>query len=157
MTKNPRQDRQYRMRETAKPGLRARKWPYFPGQTMMLVGALGILAGTALPWAVVLGQYLWASPLALTWTLWAGMMALAASVARWRLLVLVSSAVGGCTAVVFAVWQTARIVQSCLSVHCLPGPGVVLLLAGGLATLYEGARMAVRRGQARATIESGRG
>ena len=128
---------------TTKLGAReAKKWPYLPGQTMLLVGALAILAGTALPWAIVLGQSLWGSPLAITWTLWAGLMALAASAVRWRSVVLISAVAGGGTAVFFAVWQTARILDRCpLSLDCIPGPGLGLLLAGGGAALYQSARL----------------
>jgi hypothetical protein len=60
-----------------------------------------------------------------------------------RVLVLFSAAAGGGTAVFFAFWQTARIIDRCpLSLDCVPGPGVgVLLVAGGVA-LYQVARLA---------------
>ena len=118
------------------------KCPYVPGQRTILLGALAILVGTALPWAVILGQLLWGSPLAITWTLSAGLMTLAGSAVRWRPIVLVSAALGGGTAVFFAVWQTVRILDRCLSLDCLPGPGLGLLLGGGGVAFYEAARLA---------------
>ena len=123
-----------------------RKWPYLHGQGILLVAGLGIIVGTALPWAVVLGQSLWGSPLAIMWSFWAGLMTLAGSAVRWRLLAVVSAVAGGGTAVAFAVWQTARILDRCpLSLDCVPGPGLGALLAGGGASLYWTATFLKRR------------
>ena len=103
--------------------------------------------GSVLPWAFILGELLWASPLALMWSFWAGLVTVAAAVARWRWVVLLSALFGGGTAVYFSIWQTSRILGVCgLSLDCLPGPGVGLLLAGGLAALYGAARL-VRAGE----------
>ncbi len=122
------------------------KWPYLPAQQVALVAGLVIIAGTALPWAVVLGQSLWGSPLAIMWSFWAGLITLAGSAVRWRVLAFLSATAGGVTAIVFAVWQTARIVDRCpLSLDCVPGPGLGLLLAGGGAALWWSARLVVRR------------
>lgn len=108
----------------------------------MLVGAIAIFLGTALPWGLVLGNALWGSSAALTWTLAAGSATLGGSIVPSRLLALLSGAFGGAVAVVFAVWQTARILDRCpLSFDCLPGPGLGLLLAGGVAALYPCARI----------------
>lgn len=107
----------------------------------MLLAAVGIFAGTALPWALVLGQSLWGSGQALTWTISAGFAVLAGSMVPLERLALGSAAFGGGVAVFLAVWQTARIVDRCpLSLDCLPGPGLGFLLAGGLAALYQAAR-----------------
>ncbi len=123
------------------------KWPYLPAQQVVLVAGLVIIAGTALPWAVVLGQSLWGSPLAIMWSFWAGLITLAGSAVRWRVLAFVSATAGGVTAIVFAVWQTARIVDRCpLSLDCVPGPGLGFLLAGGGAALWWSARLFRRRG-----------
>jgi hypothetical protein len=90
----------------------------------------------------VLGQFLWGSPLAIMWSFWAGLITIAGSVVRWRTLALVSVAAGGGTAVAFAIWQTARILDRCpLSLDCTPGPGLGLLLAGGGTALYWGAKL----------------
>jgi hypothetical protein len=122
------------MREKSK---RAR-WPYFPGQGMLLLAAIAIFVGTALPWAVVLGEALWGSPQALTWTLSAGFAALAGSMVPLRSLALGSAAFAGGLAVGLAVWQTVRILERCpLSLDCLPGPGLGFLLAGGVAAAYQ--------------------
>lgn len=103
----------------------------------MLLAALAILVGTALPWAVIVGNPVWGSPLALTSTLWAGLMTLAGAAVRWKPVVVVSALAGGGTAVFFALWQTVRIVAVCLSLQCLPGPGLGLLLIGGGAAAYQ--------------------
>lgn len=118
------------------------KWPYHAGQRAMLVAALAILGGTALPWAVIVGHPVWGSPLALTATLWAGLMTLAGAAVRWKPVVVASLAAGGATAVFLAVWQTARLVALCLSFQCLPGPGLGLLLIGGGAAVYQAVELA---------------
>ena len=121
---------------------RRSRWPYFGGQGKLLLAAIAMLVGSVLPWAFILGQLLWASPLALMWSFWAGLATVAAAVARWRWLVVISAFAGGTTAVVFSAWQTARIVDVCaFSLECMPGPGVGLLLAGGLGALYRAARL----------------
>ena len=125
---------------------RERRWPYFVAQGRLALAAITILVGRALPWAVILGELLWASPLALMWSFWGGLVTLGAAVARWRWIVVLSALFGGGTAVYFSIWQTSRIVDVCgLSLDCLPGPGVGLLLAGGLAAL-SGVALVVRAG-----------
>ena len=115
-----------------------RRWPYYPGQLQLLLAGGALLFGSALPWAYVLGNLLSAAPLALMWTVWAGIVTVAAAVAPWRSAVLFSAFAGGATAVAFALWQTGRIVNVCsLSFDCLPGPGIGFLLAGGLAALHS--------------------
>ena len=121
---------------------RKRQWPYFPGQAGLLLPAIGMLLGSALPWAYILGRLLSASPSALMWTAWAGLATLAAAIAPWRAVAAFSALAGGATAVGFAVWQTGRIADRCgLSLDCLPGPGVGLLLIAGLAAVYRAVRM----------------
>jgi hypothetical protein len=116
-----------------------KRWPYLgPPQRALLFAAAGVFLGAALPWALVLEKWLWGSPLAISWVLWAGLMTIVAAWVRWRAIVVVSALSGGGTAVGFAVWQTVRIFEVCpLSLHCLPGPGLGVLLAAGAAALYQ--------------------
>ena len=127
-----------------------RRWPYHGApQRALLFAAAGVFLGAALPWALILGRWLWASPLAISWVLWAGLMTIVAAWVPWRPVVVLSALVGGGTAVGFAVWQTARIFDACpLSLECLPGPGVGVLLAAGAAALYQAVQLL--RGGARA-------
>jgi hypothetical protein len=128
-------------RPSSSGGRERRRWPYFPGQGVMLLAAVGMFLGTALPWALVLGEAFWGSSQALTWTISAGFATLAASMVPARTLALSSAAFGGGVATFLAIWQTARILDRCpLSLDCVPGPGLGLLLVGGLAALYQVAR-----------------
>ncbi len=128
------------------PGKQRRRWPYFPSQRVLVFTAAGVFLGTALPWAIVLGQALWAAPLALAWTLWAGLMTLASAVLPWRPVVLVSALSGGGAAVGFALWQSARIFDRCaLSLDCAPGPGLGILLVAGGATVYQAVLLVLNR------------
>ena len=122
------------------------RWPYFVEQLVLLFAAIGLVVGAFLPWALVLGQGLQASPLALSWTLWAAIITLTAAIVRWRAVVVASAGLGGGTAVGLAVWQTARILDRCpLSLDCLPGPWLGLLLTAGGAALYEALRLGLGR------------
>lgn len=107
----------------------------------MLLGAIALFAGAALPWAVILGKALWGSPTAVAWILWAALMVLAGGVVRWPVLAAVSGIAGGSTAIFLALWQTAKILSVCLSPQCLPGPGLGLVLAGGGAGVLYGLRL----------------
>ena len=124
----------------AKVGERKR-WPYFAAQRTFLYAGLGIILGAFLPWALIIGQPLGASPMARAWVLWAGLMTLAGTMTRWRPMVISSGLLGGGAAVYFSVWQTTKIVSACFSAQCLPGPGLGLLLFGGGAALYWSYRM----------------
>jgi hypothetical protein len=75
-------------------------------------------------------------------------MTIVAAWVPWRVVVVVSALAGGGTAVGFAAWQTMRIFEVCpLSLECLPGPGVGVLLAAGAAALYQAVQLL--RGAAR--------
>jgi hypothetical protein len=128
------------------PEKRRRRWPYFPVQRALVFTAAGIFLGAALPWAIVLGKAFWPAPLALSWTLWAGLMTLASAVLPWRPVVLVSALGGGGTAVGFALWQAARIFDRCaLSFDCAPGPGLGVLLVSSGATLFQAVQLVRER------------
>ncbi len=124
------------------------RWPYYVEQLVLLFAAIGMVVGAFLPWALVLGHGLQASLLALSWTLWAAIITLTAAIVRWRVVVILSAGAGGGTAVALAVWQTARILDRCpLSLDCLPGPGLGLLLTAGGAACYQAIRLLLRRGE----------
>jgi hypothetical protein len=113
-----------------------RRWPYFSPQFPLLFAAVGIFVGAVLPWALVLGHGIRGSPLAVSWTLWAGLMTLAGGLVPRRTFFVLSALGGGGTAVALAVWQTVRILERCpLSLDCLPGPGLGLVLVSGVGAL----------------------
>jgi hypothetical protein len=123
------------------------RWPYLgtPQKALLLAG-LGVWAGAALPWAIILGRVLWGAPLAVSWTLWAGLMVLAGASVRWPILAAASAAVGGGTAIWFGAWQGGRILSTCpLSTQCLPGPGIVVLVAAGAIAIVQARRILQRR------------
>lgn len=120
---------------------RTSRWPYVSSQKILLLAAIAILAGTSLPWAIILGKALWGTPLAVSWTLWGGIMVLASAAVPSRKIVIASALIGGAVAVYFGIWQATRIVSKCFSFECLPGPGLGLLLTGGVVALYQTVRM----------------
>lgn len=133
--------------EKGSPAAQRPRWPYFgPPQKRLVFAGFGIWIGLALPWFIFrpLGISRYASPLAASWVLWAGLMAMAGAMVRWRLLALVSAVLGGVTALYIGVWQTALIVQRCgfdLQLQCFPGPGVILVQATALVVLFQAWRL----------------
>jgi hypothetical protein len=129
--------------------IRAAKWPYFGVfQRNLLFAGLGMWIGAALPWALVLGKALWGAPMAASWVLWAGLITVAGGAVRWRNLAALSGFIGGVVAAYFALWQTTHIVQTCsLSIHCVPGPGVGLVLIGGIVAIVNSYRLYRRGGE----------
>ncbi|MGH9038259.1 MAG: hypothetical protein ACRD0O_21095 [Acidimicrobiia bacterium] len=132
------------------PGSRTRpRWPYFGQPQKLLLGCgLAMWMGSSLPWVIIrpLGFYGRASLLALSWVLWAGLMTMGAAIAPWRLVTLVSSVGGGAVAVYLALWQTWRVFQACpfskiVRLECVPGPGVVIILAAGAVAMWQGWRL----------------
>lgn len=116
----------------------AEKWPYLgPPQKRLLIAGITMWVGALLPWVFVLGQSLRATPLAMSWALWAGLMTLAAASVRWRAIATISALFGGGGALYLAIWQSTTLFDACLSTQCLPGPGVMLLLGAGALGLLQ--------------------
>jgi hypothetical protein len=119
------------------------RWPYFgPPQKRLVFAGFGIWIGLALPWFVFrpLGITRYASPLAASWVLWAGLMAMAGAMARWRLVALISALLGGGTALYIGFWQMLLILQRCgldVRLQCFPGPGVLLVQAVAAVVLFQ--------------------
>lgn len=129
--------------ERAGGRMQAARWPYFGVfQRNLLFAGAGAWISAALPWALVLGKALWGSPMAASWVLWAGLMTMAGAAVKWRSLAALSGVIGGGVAVFFALWQTTHIVQACsLSLNCVPGPGLGLLLIAGIVAIKNSYRL----------------
>lgn len=131
---------------TPAPGAPGR-WPYLgPPQKRMLVAALAVWGGVGLPWFVFrpLGITRYASPLAASWVLWAGLMAIAGAVVRWKLVAVFSAVAGAATALSIGFWQTLVILDNCgfrFQLQCFPGPGVFVVQAAAGFALYQAYRM----------------
>jgi hypothetical protein len=114
------------------------RWPYFGrAQKRLLVSGVAMWIGAVLPWLLLLGQSLRATPLAVSWALWAGLMTLAGASVRWRNIATLSAVLGGGGAIYLATWQATKLFSVCLSAQCLPGPGLVLLFAAGVLALVQ--------------------
>ncbi|MGH8999536.1 MAG: hypothetical protein ACRDY7_09110 [Acidimicrobiia bacterium] len=129
------------------PAATKAKWPYFGrAQKLIVFAGVGIWLGLAMPWFIFrpLGITRYASPLAASWVLWAGLMTIAGAIARWRLLAVLSAVGGAGTAFVFAFWQMLRVFQVCgfdVRLRCVPGPGVFAVQAAAAFALYQAYRM----------------
>ena len=126
------------LRHTLSGAVAQERWPYFgKAQKRLLVSGVAIWIGAILPWVLLLGQSLRATPLAVSWALWAGLMTLAGASVRWRNVATLSAVLGGGGAIYLATWQATKLFGVCLSAQCLPGPGLVLLFAAGVFALVQ--------------------
>jgi hypothetical protein len=130
-------------KEALAPPVTKARWPYFgKPQKLILFAGFGIWLGLGLPWFVFrpLGVTRYASPMAATWVLWAGLMTLAGAIARWRFLAVLSGVAGAVTAFVMAFWQMLRVFDACgidFKLECFPGPGVFAVEAAAILALYQ--------------------
>jgi hypothetical protein len=126
------------------------RWPYFGRAQRRLLGcALAIWLASALPWVVIPPIGFWgrASALSVAWMLWGGLMTLAAAIAPFRVVAVVSALTGGATAVYLAGWQALRLMRLCdggdiAALRCFPGPGLFIALAAGVLAMWQGRRAA---------------
>ncbi len=119
------------------PGARAtRRWPYLgPGQRQLLVAAVMIMLGSALPWVyTAFGTFIGLRGAGL-WTFYAGALALAGTVLRHRRLVRTHALLVGVVALALPMWQLARMIVLGLGGGWAPGVGLALVAGGGVLAL----------------------
>lgn len=115
-----------------------RRWPYLGrAQKRLLVSGIAMWIGAFLPWLLILGQSLRATPLAVSWALWAGLMTIAGASVRWRGVAALSALLGGGAAVYLSAWQMTKLLGVCVSAQCLPGPGVAVFFGAGIVALFQ--------------------
>lgn len=127
--------------------------PRTPGRGRLLLASVLLILGGWLPWL-----YTGAGPVsgirgAGLWVFYAGLLALAGALLPARLAVaaMVQSVLCAAVALVFPVWQVARVLGLVGTQGWLPGPGLVLTFTGGVLCLFAardliGARREVRPG-----------
>ena len=122
-------------------------WPYLGRpQRLLLFCGLAMWFGSLMPWVIIRPFNFSASALARSWTLWAGLMAIAGSMVRRRMLAVLSAVSSGAVVAYLTIWQLIRIFQDCSLSHmvrlrCVPGPGLVVVLAAGAVAIWQGRRL----------------
>lgn len=125
-----------------RPATGRRRWPYAgPGQVRLLLASLGVGLGSFLPWVdTAVGSFTgMAGPG--VWTLYAAVLGLAGALVRRPHLAAVHAGLTGAVAVALPAWQGLRLAQLCGGGACLPAPGLLLVLAAGVAALVQARRL----------------
>ena len=123
------------------------RWPYFGSAQKILIGCgIGIWMCSSLAWVIIRPFNFPASALARAWVLWAGLMTMGAGIARWRMVAVISAVIGGGTAIYLGSWQLLKVFDDCdlshmLDLRCVPGPGLVMTLAAGFISVWQGWRL----------------
>lgn len=120
---------------TAPPPAAARpRWPYVGrGQQTLLWASVLIMVGAFLPWLMTpFGTFTGMSG-AGSWTVFAGVIGIGASLMRRRRLVLVHAVGIAALAIALPSWQLAHLIILVGFSGWLPGVGLIMTLAGGVA------------------------
>ena len=116
---------------TGKPGTGARRTPV-PGRRQLLGAVAMVAIGSFMPWLdTAVGTVSGARGPGL-WTFYAAMLGLAGALVPVRTLAIVQGSVLAVVAVALPVWQLVHVVSLVGTAGWMPGPGVVLVLGGGV-------------------------
>lgn len=106
--------------------------PVHPGRKRLGLAVAMVMFGSFMPWvSTALGNLSGARGPGL-WTFYAAMLGLAGALLPLRRLGAVQAAILAVVAVVLPVWQVARILSIVGFGGWMPGPGMVLVLGGGV-------------------------
>jgi hypothetical protein len=124
----------------------SRRWPAAgKGQKPLLGASVMVILGAFLPWLYTSAV----GPVsALTgagiWAFYAGMLGFAGAMVPWRVPAMVQAGVMAVAAVGLAVWQLVHMLSLVGTQGWLPGPGLVMVLGGGVLAAAAAHRLAVR-------------
>lgn len=118
---------------TARPAARPR-WPYVGhGQQTLCWASALILLGAFLPWLMTGVGTFTGMRGAGTWTVFAGAIGLGASMIRRHRVVVVHAVAIAAVAILLPLWQLVHVIVLVGLRGWLPGIGLVMTLAGGVA------------------------
>ncbi len=124
---------------------RSTRRPAVPGRRQLLGAVAMVALGSMLPWLVTgLGSISGLRGAGL-WTFYAAMLGLAGALVPHRTLALVQGSVLALAAIALPVWQVVHVVSLVGTGGWWPGPGLVLVFAGGVLAAVGVRRMATTR------------
>lgn len=110
------------------------RWPYVgPGQQTLLWASILITVGAFLPWLMTSFGTFSGMRGAGTWTVFAGVIGIGASLMRRRRAVLVHAVGIAAIAIALPVWQVVHLLGTVGVRGWLPGIGLLMTLVGGVA------------------------
>ena len=111
---------------------RAARRPPVPGRRQLLGAVAMVTLGSFMPWLdTAVGTVSGARGPGL-WTFYAAMLGLAGALVPIRALAIAQGAVLAVAAVAIPVWQLVHVVRLVGTAGWMPGPGLVLVLGGGV-------------------------
>ncbi len=117
--------------------------PPVPGRRQLAGAVAMIVLGSFLPWiSTALGSVSGARGPGL-WTFYAAMLGLGATLVAHRTLAVVQGALMALVAIAIPVWQLVHVLTLVGTAGWLPGPGLVLVLGGGVLAAVATRRMAL--------------
>jgi len=117
------------MTSTAAPArVRAR----VPGRGRLVAASALVIVGSFLPWIQTAAGNISGARGAGVWTFYAAMLGLAGAIIPLRRVGAVQAAIMAAAAIALPVWQVVHLLSLVGMAGWLPGPGLVLVLGGGV-------------------------
>ena len=112
-----------------------------PGRRSLLGASLLVLFGSFMPWVdTPLGTVLGGQGAGL-WTFYACMLGFAGVMVPWRTLAVAQAALLGVVALALPLWQGGDLLSLVGTAGWMPGPGLVLVLGGGVLACVSAVRL----------------
>lgn len=106
--------------------------PWHPARKRLILGVGLIAVGSFLPWLYFAGMPKSGALGPGLWTFYASMLGIAAIMLPFHRIGAVHAAILAAVAIVVPVWQLARVIDVIGFGGWMPGPGMVMVLAGGV-------------------------
>lgn len=112
-----------------------------PGRRRLLGAVAMVAVGSFLPWLDTVAGTVLGAQGAGVWTFYAAMLGLAGALVPVRTLRLVQAVILGVVAIALPVWQIVHLFNLVGASGWMPGPGIVLVIGGGVLALDAARRI----------------
>lgn len=107
----------------------------------MAIAVAMVIVGSFLPWLFVGGMGVSGARGPGLWTFYASMLGLAAVLVPWQRIGAVHGAIMAATAIALPVWQLVHTIDLVGFAGWMPGPGLVMVLFGGILAAGSAIRL----------------
>lgn len=118
------------MTSTATPTARVRT--RVPGRGRLVAASLLVLFGSFMPWVSTAAGNISGARGAGVWTFYAALLGIAGAIIPLRRVGAVQAAIMAVAAIALPIWQVIHLLSLVGTAGWLPGPGLVLVLGGGV-------------------------
>jgi len=120
---------------------RTTRAPVHPGRKRLALAVAMVMFGSFMPWVSTAIGNLSGSRGPGLWTFYAAMLGLAGALVPMRRLGALQAAIMAATAIAIPIWQLARILSKVGTGGWMPGPGMVLVLGGGVLAAFAAVQL----------------